>query len=623
MTDLAKLVVRLEAETAKYMKGMEDAQRKLDKFSGSTDRALTKIRNQILGAFTVKKIVDWAQASIDAADRIGKLSQSTGIATREISELGYAAGLSNIDVEELAKTLQTLANNAVDSTKAGTAQSKAFQMIGVSAKDAQGNIKDTDELLLEIADKFAGIEDGAQKAALAQDIFGKSGQKMIPFLNQGRAGIQALREEARRLGISLSDEAAKAAGDFNDAMSRVKAVSAGFVNQVVQQLLPSLTSLAEQFSDGAAKSELFARTADTVAVIVKGMTDFVLGAATAFQKLGTAIGAGAASAVQVAKGNFAQAKEIWQQATADNIAIEAEYQKAREALWSDANKKIIDNTQAASEKMKTVLPLGGKDLVQEISVTAKKNERGPVQELLDEFNQATKTSTELAQEQYNKEKEMLDVLLREKIISIDTYNERISESFDKFIPPFEVTVNRIKDTTKKATDELSEYQKEAQRNTQDIIAKGLGDAIEGGVEEGAKGALEAFGEMIEKMILQALAAKLADKLFGTPSSSASGGGGGTSGILDSIIPYIFGGTKDSGGRGRKGMAYAIGTGAQPEMFVPDTDGTFYPRDQWATAGGMAGVTQNIYVEGRPDPRTARQMEIEAARRQRAASSRLG
>ena len=47
---------------------------------------------------------------------------------------------------------------------------------------------------------------------------------------------------------------------------------------------------------------------------------------------------------------------------------------------------------------------------------------------------------------------------------------------------------------------------------------------------------------------------------------------------------------DSGGPGRAGQAYMIGVGAQPEMFVPQTNGQFIPIQQQGGSGG--GITIN-------------------------------
>src|SRR5690606_13784187 len=141
-----------------------------------------------------------------------------------------------------------------------------------------------------------------------------------------------------------------------------------------------------------------------------------------------------------------------------------------------------------------------------------------------------------------------------------------------------------------------------------------------GIKKGAKGALQAFSDMLKKMMMQALAADIGKWLFG--GEGMGSGGGQSGGWFGAALGALFGGSRDEGGRGRRGHAYMIGTGAQPELFVPDTAGTFSPAGEWM-GGRSQKVTQNIYVQGRIDQRSARQLELEAMRRQNAAASRLG
>lgn len=572
-------------------------------------------------------IVATVKSSIDAADAMSKLAQKTGVSTTTLSGLAYAAHLSDISVDELSGTLKKLANTTIDAQKKGSAAADAFKAIGVSTRDASGAIKSQDDLLLDIADAFSRYEDGAAKSAIAQDIFSKGGDKLIPFLNQGRAGIEALIAELNKFGGTITDDVGRQAEEFNDNLTKLKASASGIGLAIASDLLPSLVSLSHELAESSKNSELFQRAAETIGTIARGLATFVLGTATSLIKLGNAIGATAAAATQAAKGNFKEAQEIWKQATADNLAIEADYQRQRAAIWKQGGDDVLEEVKITVKKIRDTIKIGnaGGDLNLEVKITAKKIEDNPVEALDKEIRQMTKTQEELALESYFKQKEALDLVWKEGgIKNIEAYNDRLQEIQDELLPTFEVTANRIKETTKKASSELNEFEKEAARNTQDIIATGLETALDEGASKGAKSALKAFEDMIEKMILQALAANVSQYLFGKPGES-----GDTGGVIGSIIDIFAStasgsaGTRDSGGRGRKGQAYKIGIGAQPETFVPDEDGTFYPRNQMQMAGGAAGVTQNIYVQGRPDPRTARQMQIEAQRQQRAASSRLG
>jgi chromosome segregation ATPase len=577
--------------------------------------------------------------SAETADQIGKLSQATGNTTEVISEIGYAADLSNISTEELAKTMQKLASSAVDATKKGSAQAAAFKALGVSVTDASGKLKSTDQILLDVADRFSKLEDGAQKAALAEDIFGRNAQKMIPFLNQGRAGIEALREEAKRLGISLSAEAAAAAGEFNDNLTRLQAVSAGLGRELTAKLLPYLIDLTETLLDVATEGDGLQEIVDGLIVVFKTFATVGIAANAVFQTVGKSIGAVIAAFDQFdfSPGDFVSPINLMMAIGRNADSAGKAVGILREGfddigdtvgknvdrvvgLWTAADAKLKEVDVTAKKLKETLGGIGGQDIVQEVSVVAQKIESSPVDQLLDDFDQRTKTSFDIAQDLYNEEKEMLEQLLAAKRISVDEYNERISASFDKFLPNFEVTVDKIKDKAKKATDELSEFQKEAMRNTTDIVANGLETALEDGASKGADAALDAFGDMLQKMAMQALAANITKYLFGSPGTE-----GDTGGLFGSFFSAFA--TRDSGGRGKKGVPYMIGRRAQPELFVPDEPGEFLPAQKWMRGGGYGAggspVYQTINVQGLLDQKSARQHQIEAARQQRISTARLG
>ena len=50
-------------------------------------------------------------------------------------------------------------------------------------------------------------------------------------------------------------------------------------------------------------------------------------------------------------------------------------------------------------------------------------------------------------------------------------------------------------------------------------------------------------------------------------------------------------TRDAGGPVSAGQSYYVGTGAQPELFVPSSAGTMYP----AGSGGGGGVNVSITI----------------------------
>jgi len=151
--------------------------------------------------------------AIDAADETGKLAQKTGLASEQVAGLQLAfqqAGAS----DDFQNSISKLAKNAADG-------SKAFEAMGITVKGSDGNLKSTRDLLGEVANKFSGYRDSAEKTALAQELFGKSGANLIPLLNAGGQALDDYDKMAQKLGLTLSDEATKNAEKFNDTIDLV------------------------------------------------------------------------------------------------------------------------------------------------------------------------------------------------------------------------------------------------------------------------------------------------------------------------------------------------------------------------------------------------------------------
>jgi hypothetical protein len=515
--------------------------------------------------------------------------------------------------------MQRLSKSAVDASTGSKAAIEAFTAIGVSATNADGSLKDVDSLLGDIADAFSQFEDGAGKAAVAQDLLGKSGVSLIPFLNQGRAGIEDLRKEADRLGVTLSGATAQAADDFNDNLSRLKASATGLATQVVSSVLPSLVDLTDQIVEFVTHGDGAQRVAAFIETSFKLLADVGSRVAETFADVGNAFGAIAAAAVQAAQGNFKQAYNIIVEANADAAQREKEYTEFREKLWEEAGKKIVATAQATDDGLKRTLSFGSdSSILKEVDVSVSKIEDSPMARFYNELDAKTQTSTEKAIAAYHEQLAALDFLYDEGLIKAQQYNERLAEiQTDTLgLDEVEITVKRVKENYEKVSTELNEFQKQAARNTQDIIA----NALTNGFEDGAQGMLKAFGQMIVQMVAQAVAADLAGKMFG---SAGGGEGGGWIGTAISALG-AFGGTMDSGGRGKPGMAYAIGTGAQPEMFVPDQPGTFMPRDQWM--GGSVKMSNTFVIQtptGRVPLETQQQIATRTAQALAQAQRRNG
>jgi hypothetical protein len=255
--EIASLRIRLAADAADVDSGFGAAEKKVDQFakkfgvsSAVVARAAGVMSGALAGVFSARAV----KAAIDQADAIGKMAQSAGISTQSLSGLAHAAELAGISTDELGGILGRFNRSLGEASVLASDAGLALAAMGISARDAAtGGARSMDEILGDVADRFAGYADGINKVNLAQDLFGRSGAKLIPLLNQGRGGLEAAREEARKLGIEIGPDFAKRAEEFNDSWAKFSASMRGFANDIGAVVAPALTSMLQKMTEVISK----------------------------------------------------------------------------------------------------------------------------------------------------------------------------------------------------------------------------------------------------------------------------------------------------------------------------------------------------------------------------------
>lgn len=187
---------------------------------------------------------------IDSADNMVKLSQKTGIAVSDLSSLANTADLAGVSNEQLGSSLIKLNRSIAEAASGSKEQSEAFKNLGVSVKDANGNIRPTADILGDVAGAFSGAADGATKTQYAMALFGKSGADMIPFLNTGKQGI-------KEFGASFGDEFGKNAEAFNDNLTKINQQLKLVLVDGINPVLVGLSKMIVEFQEGTKYSSGF------------------------------------------------------------------------------------------------------------------------------------------------------------------------------------------------------------------------------------------------------------------------------------------------------------------------------------------------------------------------------
>lgn len=171
-------------------------------------------------------------------DKIWKTSQKIGIAAGAWQELAHAGEMSGIEQDALSTGLVRLNKNIVEAANGNKTMTEWFQRAGISIKDAEGKVKSADQVLMEMAEIFGKMPDGAKKTAVAVALAGRSGADLIPMLNSGAKGLAEMRKEARDLGLVLNEDTARASEVFNDNIERMLKAIRGIVFYIGGLLIP-------------------------------------------------------------------------------------------------------------------------------------------------------------------------------------------------------------------------------------------------------------------------------------------------------------------------------------------------------------------------------------------------
>lgn len=320
------LQIDIEARYAKFQDALSTIERDTKKTAASLNNAFGSVKATLAGlgaAISVSALVGVVRAAIDAADNLDEMSKRTGVAVEVLGGLGFAAEQSGGSLESIGDVADKL-NKSIAGAASGNKQfAEGFAALGIGLKDAEGNLKTVDQVLTEIADKFAQYADGPEKVALAQRLMGKSGAEQIAMLNAGGAALQENIEYYKRYS-GVTAQVAEDAGKFNDTLAKVSLLAGGAGQQIAAQLLEPLQNVASAFVDAREKSDAFANIGKVIGTAFEALVILGANVSFTFGAVGREIGGIAAQMDRLAHADFKGFKFIGDQMKKDAAAARAE-----------------------------------------------------------------------------------------------------------------------------------------------------------------------------------------------------------------------------------------------------------------------------------------------------------
>lgn len=311
--------IRLSAEgVAEVVNALKKIQAESGRAAGGATRSFGGLNTALGGARTlltqlgavigVGALAVLAKQGADAADQIGKMSQRVGASVENLSALRLAAGTADVTLDQLSSVFRVLNTNIRELQAGSKEQVETFKALGLSAKDFAG--RDSAQRLELVARALGRMQDSGDKSALAVKALGRNAQQAIPLLNDlSQNGLAGARREADLLGITLTEQTARAAQSVNDDFTRLQlqlqSGFAKFIEGFAPQVQGTMKSIQQVLGSNA---DVWAFWGEFVGGVVKGV-GFVLvsvfdSAATALRQL-AAVAGGTFSAIDKAvRGNF-------------------------------------------------------------------------------------------------------------------------------------------------------------------------------------------------------------------------------------------------------------------------------------------------------------------------------
>lgn len=260
------LAAKITLDQSEYDKGLKTAGSNMQGFGAKLKAGLgtaAKIGAAAVaavgaaGAALTKTILDGASKTAAYGDNIDKMSQKMGISAQAYQEWDAILQHSGSSIDGMQRGMMTLSNAAVKG-------SEAFQKLGISQEEVASMSQE--DLFAAVIKGLQGMEEGAERTALAQELLGGAAKELGPLLNTSAEDTEKMRQAVHDLGGVMSDEAVKASAAYQDSLQDMQTAFNGMKTKLFTSFLPGITTVMDGLK------EIFSGNSDKgVGLIKKGM----------------------------------------------------------------------------------------------------------------------------------------------------------------------------------------------------------------------------------------------------------------------------------------------------------------------------------------------------------------
>jgi lambda family phage tail tape measure protein len=260
MATLASLVVSLEANVARFESDLNKAEfmakKAMDTISNVSETAMKAVKGAVMAmaaAYTFDAFADGIKGAIALAGELDQMAKKTGATVEALSGLKSAAKLSGTSLEEVGGGLQKLSKAMFEAAGGSQKQSDLFKSLGVEVTDSSGKLRDSGEVMLDLAKKLDSMDSSTQAVATAQMLLGKRGAELLPFMQD--------LAEIGELNAKVTSEMAAEADLYEKNLVRLEGRKKSLYNTIASALLPVMRDFTDALLASGSMTERLNDTA--------------------------------------------------------------------------------------------------------------------------------------------------------------------------------------------------------------------------------------------------------------------------------------------------------------------------------------------------------------------------
>ena len=490
MATVGSVTIGLGLNSARFNDGLKDAQRSMDRFKAKTSKAFDSARksvNRLSGSLVAvagpAALGAATTAAIGFADSIGKLSAATGVSTDALQSWQLAAQLSGVELSTFNTSLEKAAKRIGEAAQGTGAAAKVLEQMGVSVRKAGGEVRSTDAVILDFADRLAQMETPAERAAAAAALFGvRAGPRMALLLDEGSAGLRRSMDQAREWGAIVGKDVIGNAETAQDKLTILSTVLKVQLTEGLSKALPAIIQMGKAFAAAIPKvAEWFALISGTSVLALKD------------------------EALQVSKNiNRLKARLASENGPLNAERLNLEQQLAAlEARKTELGKQIQD-------LLRPQKPVKGPDLINQDGLSAGGSSAGlPADKLeaqIEALRKSQRTEIQVIRETFAERQKLLEQGIERGILTEEEGTERLLQ------------IARDRD---EKLAELSKSSLDSLTNIGEASAERIGDAFTSSfvrIEDGIGGMVSSFSRGLAQMAADLAKSQLTSLLGGLLSA---------------------------------------------------------------------------------------------------------